>query len=98
MKKLIQFMFIAVVLWSCSPGLSPKNTAKVEAAFSKYDDSEGKTLFKEKCARCHGYRLPETRTADKWPGIIDKMAPKAKLTSEQKEAVLAFVTKYAKAS
>lgn len=92
-------MFVlAIVLVACSPGLNPNNTEKVEAAFSKYESSEGKTIFREKCAKCHGYRLPETRMADRWPGIIDRMAKKAKLTDDQKQAVLAFVTKHAKAS
>lgn len=98
MKTLGQMLVLAVVLVACSPGLSPKNTEKVEAAFAKYDESNGKSIFKEKCAKCHGYKLPETRTAEKWPGVIDRMAKKAKLTGDQKEAVLAFVTKYAKGS
>lgn len=91
-------MLIAIVLWGCARGLNPSDTAAVDAAFSKYENSEGKTIFREKCAKCHGYRLPETRTAEKWPHVIDEMAPKAKLNEEQKAAVLAFVTKYAKAS
>lgn len=98
MKTLIPVFLIAITLWACSPGLNPNNTAKVEEAFSKYDDSDGKSVFKEKCAKCHGYRLPETRTAEKWPKTMDRMAPKAKLTDDQKAAVLAFVTKYAKTS
>lgn len=98
MKTLIQFCLIAVVLYGCAGGLNPKDTAAVEAAFSKYEESDGKAIFKEKCAKCHGYRLPETRTGERWPRIIDRMAPKAKLTEDQKAAVLAFVTKHAKAS
>ena len=57
----------------------PEDTAKVDAAFAKYDDSEGKSLFREKCAKCHAYKLPETRTAEKWPGIVDRMAKKSKI-------------------
>lgn len=98
MKTLIQFCLIAVVLYGCAGGLNPKDTAAVEAAFSKYEESDGKAIFKEKCAKCHGYRLPETRTTEKWPGIIDRMARKAKLTEDQKAAVLAFVTKHGKTS
>lgn len=98
MKTLIQLCLIAMMLYGCSAGLNPKDTAAVEAAFSKYEDSNGKAIFKEKCARCHRYRLPETRTAEKWPGIIDRMAKKAKLNEDQKAAVLAFVTEHAKAS
>lgn len=98
MKQLGQIMLVAIVLAGCAKGLNPNNTAKVEAAFAKYEDSEGKAIFREKCAKCHGYMLPETRTAEKWPNILDRMAKKAKLTDEQKEAVVAFVTAHAKAS
>lgn len=98
MKTLVSVFLMATLLWACSPGLNPNNTAKVEEAFAKYDDSQGKTVFRDKCAKCHGYRLPETRTAEKWPKTIDKMAPKAKLTADEKAAVLAFVTKHAKTS
>ncbi len=98
MKTLIQLSLIAVVLWGCAGGLNPKNTEKVEAAFAKYEDSDGKAIFREKCAKCHNYKLPETKTAEKWPGIMDRMARKAKLNDDQKAAVVAFVTKHAKAS
>lgn len=98
MKTLGSMLLVAIVLVGCAKGLNPNDTEKVEAAFSKYESSEGKTIFREKCAKCHGYRLPETRTAERWPGIIDRMAKKAKLTDDQKQSVLAFVTKQAKAS
>lgn len=98
MKTLVSVFLMAILLWACSPGLNPKDTAKVEEAFAKYEDSPGKTVFREKCAKCHGYRLPETRTTQKWPNVIDRMAPKAKLNADEKAAVLAFVTKHAKAS
>ena len=98
MKTLGQIMLAAIVLAGCARGLNPGNTAKVEAAFAKYEDSEGKSIFRAKCGKCHGYMLPEKHTAEKWPGIMSRMARKAKLTDEQKEAVLAFVTKHAKAS
>ncbi|MGE7777432.1 hypothetical protein ACQKLP_22125 [Chitinophaga sp. NPDC101104] len=98
MKTLIQLSLITVVLWGCAGGLNPSNTAKVDAAFAKYEDSQGKAIFREKCAKCHHYKLPETKAAEKWPGIIDRMAKKAKLNDDQKADVLAFVTKHAKAS
>lgn len=86
---------ISLVLWGCARKTAP-TAAETAAKFSHYSDSEGKTIFMEKCGRCHKYRLPETRTADKWTKVIDKMAPKAKLNDDQKEAVLAFVQQYAK--
>ncbi|ASZ09938.1 hypothetical protein KTO58_26220 [Chitinophaga pendula] len=99
MKKTVgQLLLLAVILWGCSKGISPTDTAKVKEAFAKYPDGEGKSLFLEKCGKCHKYQLPEFRTADKWTGIMERMAKKAKLTDTQKAAVTEFVKSNAKAS
>lgn len=97
MKTLLRLLLLAVVLYGCSKGIAPSDTAKVQATFAKYPDSEGKQIFLDKCGKCHKYRIPEYYTAEKWPGIIDVMARKAKLNDGQKAAVLDFVKKHAKA-
>ncbi|MBV7531686.1 cytochrome c [Chitinophaga sp. sic0106] len=99
MKTLLQLSAIAVLLWGCSKGTaSPDKAAATEAAFAKYPESDGKMVYRQNCNKCHGYKWPETRTAEKWPGVIDRMARKAKLTDDQKAAVLDFVKTNAKAS
>ncbi|RAJ75195.1 entry exclusion lipoprotein TrbK [Chitinophaga dinghuensis] len=99
MKTLLQFAVIAVLLWGCSKSTVPTDTAaKTEAAFAKYPDSPGKEVYRENCNRCHAYKWPETRSVDKWPSIIDRMAKKARLSEDQKAAVLDFVKTNAKAS
>ncbi|RAJ04115.1 hypothetical protein LX64_02993 [Chitinophaga skermanii] len=92
MKTLGLLAVMALLIYSCSP----KSGASSSEKFAKYADSEGKTLFMDKCGRCHGYKLPETRSADKWVKVIDRMAPKARLNADQKAAVLTFVQQYAK--
>jgi mono/diheme cytochrome c family protein len=53
--------------------------------------TEGHSLYTGSCTNCHGaksiYRIPE----DKWQAIIDDMAPKARLTDLQKDALSKYV-------
>ena len=53
--------------------------------------TEGHTIYTGVCTNCHGaksiYRIPEER----WQAIIDNMAPKAKITASQKDALTKYV-------
>jgi cytochrome c5 len=57
---------------------------------------EGKGVYEIKCSRCHDLKAPENYNAEKWVKIIDWMGPRAKLDGTEKEAVLAYVSFYAK--
>jgi mono/diheme cytochrome c family protein len=56
----------------------------------------GKIVYKTKCGKCHNLRDPQEFDAAKWVKIVDWMAPKAQLSTVEKENVLAFVSLYAK--
>ncbi|PUZ28934.1 hypothetical protein DCC81_05525 [Chitinophaga parva] len=97
MKKIAgSLLLLTFALGACMKGISPTDTAKVDAAMAKYPDTPGKPIYVSHCAHCHKYQLPEYHTADQWVGIINKMAVKAKLSDDQKSAVLAFVQANAK--
>ncbi len=99
MKRTAGYLLLmTVMLWGCMKGIAPTDTAKVDAAMAKYPDAPGKTIYISHCAHCHKYQLPEFHTSEQWVGIINKMAPKAKLDDSQKAAVLAFVQANAKKS
>ncbi|WP_295121697.1 hypothetical protein [uncultured Chitinophaga sp.] len=95
MKRLGQIAFAMLLLSACARNKT--NTGESpEVAFARYPASEGKTLFQEKCNRCHVYRLPETHSTSSWVPIMNRMARKARLNDDQKAAVLAFVQSNAK--
>lgn len=54
--------------------------------------AEGKTIFDNSCARCHALPQPSKYSDTKWVGIINAMAPKAKLNARQSELVYNYVT------
>ena len=54
---------------------------------------KGRELYINKCASCHTLYAPEKFNKTEWNKWVDKMAPKAKLTQEEKVLVKAYVTK-----
>ncbi len=51
----------------------------------------GYAIYTNECTQCHGTKNIYTRAEAAWKGIIDDMAPKAKLNASQKEAVYQYV-------
>jgi hypothetical protein len=81
-----------------SKGIYAPGNEELTAILTKYPDAtlpvltEGYQIYiGEACTNCHGakgiYRIPEKE----WPGIIEDMGGKAKLTATQKDALTKFV-------
>ena len=51
----------------------------------------GKTVYSTKCGRCHDLKNAADYTAERWEKILDEMAPKAKLSDDEKKQVAAYV-------
>ena len=56
----------------------------------------GQEIFNVKCTKCHEPEEPKSYNEAKWELIVEWMAPRAKLDSTEKVAVLAYVKHYAK--
>lgn len=52
---------------------------------------EGHDIYMSRCGNCHKLYAPTKFNGEEWPGILDKMQPKAKITDAQKEAVFAYL-------
>jgi cytochrome c5 len=52
---------------------------------------KGHSIYYGACTRCHGAKNITSRSEEEWPKILDKMAPRAKLTQEEKSAVYNYV-------
>jgi nitrate/TMAO reductase-like tetraheme cytochrome c subunit len=71
---------------------------QLKAIQARYPDVTMKTLTdghdlytQGACINCHGAKNIYSRSEEKWPAIIENMAHKAKITDEQKDAVLKYV-------
>lgn len=65
-----------------------RTSASVEELKQGYD------LYTTRCSKCHSLKSPDSRTPEQWTKVLESMAPKAKLTVEQKELVYKYLVNY----
>lgn len=79
--------FALILLASCTPiAEAPKSSTSTTEQIA-----QGKTIFETACKRCHDLPEPTKFTSVQWVGIMNSMAPKAKLTDEQHQWVYDYV-------
>lgn len=92
--------FLVTLLASCTPKITPAvvpNTSKIPAITgdTKTNSAErlalGKTIYENSCGKCHDLHKPTDFNAQDWVGIMNRMAPKANLTTDQHEMVYDYV-------
>ncbi|MGC4128164.1 MAG: cytochrome C [Bergeyella sp.] len=89
MKRVIVLSAFAVVLFtSCSPKAVPVAETSV---ITEEMLAQGKTIYENSCGKCHDLYDPTKFTSVEWVGIMNAMAPKAKLTDEQHQLVYDYV-------
>lgn len=91
MKKLIAAAsFTAIMLVSCTPKASTSAAAGTSTSTAE-QIAQGKTIFENSCGRCHKLPDPASHNPVQWVGIMNSMAPKAKLTDEQHQWVYDYI-------
>ncbi|HEX7868485.1 MAG TPA: cytochrome C [Chryseobacterium sp.] len=83
--------FILVLLASCTPKATTVAEAPKSATSTAEQIAQGKTIYEASCKRCHKLYEPTQFTSVEWVGIMNAMAPKAKLTEEQHQWVYDYV-------
>lgn len=78
----------AFALSSCTP--KPAAKAGTQMKTAEYL-GQGKTVFDNSCGKCHDLPAPQDHTPQDWVGIMNAMAPKAKLTQAQHEMVYDYI-------
>lgn len=84
-------IFAAALLASCTPKSATATEAPKSATSTAEQIAQGKTIFENSCNRCHKLYEPTQFTSVQWVGIMNAMAPKAKLTDEQHQWVYDYV-------
>lgn len=59
---------------------------------------EGHSIYRNECTQCHKNFEITKFSEKKWRKEIDHMAPKAKLTPEQKDKLIKFILSYREAN
>lgn len=98
MKKYVfTSAFVLAIIYSCTSQSTTKNTVKdYNFGVTKEQLATAADLYNTRCGKCHDLPSAKDYTAEQWKPIMDAMAPKAKLTDEEKNWVLAYVSMNAK--
>ncbi len=98
-KYLYSLALLGAVIYSCSTQTktSTSDAASTVATAAKAEHiRKGEEVFSQRCGRCHDLPSPSSFTSSEWKPIMERMAPKAKLTAEETNWVLAYVDANAK--
>jgi cytochrome c5 len=60
------------------------------------DEESGLVVYKAKCTTCHAAKTVNAYTFNQWHGILKSMVPKAKLSSDEENQVVAYIKANAK--
>ena len=109
MKKLLTICIIVTSICSChkkmlptapvvTPVVVPIDSVAVNAknAADMGVVDAGKTVYEVKCSKCHGLKDPAKYTQERWVGLVNWMAPRAKVVDNEKAQILAYVQHNAK--
>ncbi len=101
---LLPFLALSVIL--AIGGCPPRHDAKVpEVSPAMVDYAAGAwpasdplqlqrgraLLVGGRCSECHGMPGPGSESAEEWPGVVQRMGRKAKLSDAEREDLLRFV-------
>lgn len=84
---LITAFFAIGLMFSCSPKQGVAGTKMNSAEHL----AQGKVIFDNTCGKCHDLPNPTDHNAQDWVGIMNSMAPKAKLNDTQHQMVYDYV-------
>lgn len=92
-----------VVVAACSGATLPLVTpADVERARATSPDTSapelerGRALYASRCGQCHEPLHPRSRDAEGWDAALDEMAPRARLKSDDRRLVRAYLYLFAR--
>ena len=86
-------LIVSVIVFSCTSVLYIPEASSATSKAGLAELQEGRNLYTHKCGSCHTLYLPEKHTKQEWRHWIDKMQPKAKLDTIEKEKIFLYMTK-----
>jgi cytochrome c1 len=74
-------------------GIYKPTTLDVTPKATLEELQKGRELYINNCASCHSLHQPEKFDTIQWKKSMEKMAPKAKISKEDKELILKYLIK-----
>ncbi|MFN3020249.1 c-type cytochrome [Chryseobacterium sp. TY3] len=94
-KYLYTSVFALTLVYSCA-SQNGANSQGSSYGVTNEQMATAETLYDARCGKCHDLPATTDHTASEWKPIIERMAPKAKLTAEEATWLLAYVSANAK--
>lgn len=95
--KTIVATAVALLLYCCTPKLSPPAQADAERGKTAWNDcsleklTAAHNLYINKCGACHNLKLPQSKSDYVWRKIVPDMAERAKMSAAEEELILHYV-------
>lgn len=94
--KVLGTFAIIGLFFACSSSKKAMSESKAEAVVEAVELTPelaaGKTIFDNKCGRCHDLPVPNHYSKEKWVPIMNSMAKKAKISEADRDLVYNYVT------
>lgn len=84
---------LGIVIYACSPKVAttaPTAAVSAETVLSP-ELAKGKSLYEDSCAHCHKLFPASKHDKEGWVKTLDRMAPKAKITEEEKALIYNYL-------
>lgn len=88
-KPFIILVIVTLLVLACK---STRSVSTTKSAVST-NQQLAKDIYANKCAKCHKLFAPEKYSKEEWNVAVVRMAPKAKLTDEEKTLILSLAVK-----
>ncbi|HET6610699.1 MAG TPA: hypothetical protein VFG83_01865 [Kofleriaceae bacterium] len=87
-----------LLLGACAgPQIPPPTAVQVTRAQARWPEvtgqslAHGRNLYVSRCSGCHLLHAPSEHTADEWPVLVGKMAPRAHLDATERTLILRYL-------
>jgi hypothetical protein len=88
--KYVLVLTLGMLGVACAPTLQQQRKDGLAAATT--DRERGEIYYRTSCNRCHALYMPSSFTPREWPRIVKRYGPRARLSPEQRQLVLDFLT------
>lgn len=81
----------------CGAGLPHPDAAQLSRVREHWPDAtaaqlaEGRSRYVARCSGCHSLHRPSEYEAGQWEGILERMAPRARLTPAETESIRRYL-------
>ncbi len=88
--KNVHWIFL-LLMAGCAPALYVPDPRDATPEASLQELVKGREIYTERCARCHSLYLPDRFSTAQWKAALDRMQPRARIDSTEKELILKMI-------